>query len=134
MAISLEATHVHKLQQEERFHELLQEVIDIRERKTLPIYTRQLSNNHPFTATIQNSLSVNYYNLGDLHRAKKYSEESLKTRQEVLKDHMDTAKSLFDLAMMYKTMKKFPEAKEHFEKCKAMQKKVLDDNIIDLER
>ena len=129
VAISLEAAH-----QQERAHGLLQEAIDTRERKTLPIYRRELGEHHPFTATILDSLSVNYHALGDLDRAKRHSEEALRIRQEVLEDHMDTAKSLFDLAMVYKAMKEFLEAKKHLEKCEAMQMKLLDDNDTDLER
>ena len=129
VAISLEAAH-----QQEGAHELLQQAINIRETQTLPIYRRELGEHHPFTATILDSLSVNYHALGDLDRAKKYSLEALQIRQEALKDHMDTAKSLFDLAMVYKAMKEFLEAKMHLEKCEAIQRKVLDDNIDDLKR
>ena len=129
VAISLEAA-----QQQEGAHELQQQAINIRERQTLPIYRRELGEHHPFTATILDSLSENYHALGDLKSAKRYAREGLQIRQEVLKDHMDTAKSLFDVAMVYKAMEEFPEAKNHLEKCEAMQRKVLDDNIIDLER
>ena len=129
MAISLEAAH-----QQDGARELLQEAIDIRESETLSIYRRELGEHHPFTATILDSLSVNYHALGDLDRAKRYSEEALQIRLEVLKDHMDTAKSLFDLAMVYKALEKSLEAKKHLEKCEAMQRKLLDDNAPDLER
>ena len=131
VAISLEAAHAHN---QKGSHELLQEAIDIRERQTLPIYRRELGEHHPFTATILDSLSVNYHALGDLDRAKWYSKEALRIRQELLEDHMDTAKSLFDLAMVYKAMKEFLEAKKHLETCEAMQRKLLDDNAPDLER
>ena len=128
MAISLEAK-----QQQEGAHALLQEAIEKREKETLPIYRRELGG-HPFTATILDSLSVNYHDLGDLVSAKKYAEEALQIRQKVLKDHTDTAKSLFDLAMVYKSMKEFMEAMKHLKKCEAMQKKLLEDYNDDLER
>ena len=127
MAISLEA------KQQEGAHALLQEAIEKREKETLPIYRRELGG-HPFTATILDSLSVNYHDLGDLVSAKKYAEEALQIRQKVLKDHTDTAKSLFDLAMVYKSMKEFTEAMKHLKKCEAMQKKLLEDYNDDLER
>ena len=129
MAISLEAAH-----QQEGAHELLHKAIEIREKRTLPIYRRELGDHHPFTATILDSLSSNYHALGDFHNAKRYAEEGLQIRHEVLKDHMDTAKSLYDLAMVYKSMKEFTEAKKYLETCEVMQKKVLDNNPIDLER
>ena len=128
MAISLEAK-----QQQEGAHALLQEAIEKREKETLPIYRRELGG-HPFTATILDSLSVNYHDLGDLVSAKKYAEEALQIRQKVLKDHTETAKSLFDLAMVYKSMKEFTEAMKHLKKCEAMQKKLLEDYNDDLER
>ena len=55
-------------------------------------------------------------------------------RYELLMDHRDTAKSLFDLGMVHKKREEFQEAKDCFEKCKEMQKKVLDDNFRDLKR
>ena len=129
MAISLEAAH-----KQEGAHELLHKSIEIRETQTLSIYRRELGDHHPFTATILDSLSSNYHALGDFHNAKRYAEEGLQIRHEVLKDHMDTAKSLYNLAMVHKALEEFTEAKKCLESCEAMQKKVLDDNLIDLER
>ena len=129
MAISLQAK-----QQQEGAHKLLKEAIDIREKQTLPIYRRELGGHHPFTTTILDSVSVNYHDLGDLVSAKRYAEEALLIRQEVLADHTDTAKSLFDLAMVYKSMKEFTKAKKLLEKCEAMQKKLLENDNSDLEK
>ncbi len=109
------------------------QAIEVREEQTLPIYRGQLAD-HPFTATILNNLSNNYYALDEYDNAKQYSEEALKIRRELLKDHRDTAKSLFDLGMVHKKKQEFEEAKDYLEKSEAMQKKVLDDNISDLER
>ena len=72
--------------------------IKIREEKTLPIYTEKLGE-HPFTVTIYNNLSNNFRALGEFDQAKPYSEHALKIRRKLLNDHMDTAKSLFDLEM-----------------------------------
>lgn len=121
MALSLEGDH--------------RQAVKIREEKTLPIYRGTLGD-HPFTATIINNLSNNYYALGEFGNAKRYSEDALKIRLELLKDHMDTAKSLFDLAMVHKEMVELETAKAYFERCKAMQENVLDEtmNIKDLAR
>ena len=109
------------------------EAIVVRELQTLPIYREQLGN-HPFTATILNNLSNNYYALGEYDIAKRYSEEALTMRLDLLKDHRDTAKSLFDLGMVHKEREEFRQARDCFEKSMEMQKKVLDDNIRDLQR
>ena len=53
---------------------------------------------------------------------------------DLLKDHRDTAKSLFDLGMIHKEREEFRQARDCFEKSMKMQKKVLDDNIKDLQR
>ena len=119
MALSLEGDH--------------QKAIDIRERQTLPIYREQLGD-HPFTATILNNLSNNYYALHQYQKAKQYSDEALKMRLELLKDHRDTAKSLFDLGMVHKEIRDLQRAKEYLEKSQDMQKRVQDDNIKDLQR
>ena len=60
--------------------------------------------------------------------------EALKIRSELLKDHRDTAKSLFDLGMVHKKKQEFAEARNYLEESEAMQKKVLDDNVKDLKR
>ena len=119
VALSLEESH--------------QEAIAVREGQTLPIYVEQLGD-HPFTATILNSLSNNYYALGQYDRAKQYSNEALRMRQELLQDHRDTAKSLFDLGMVHKEKGELQEAKECFERSQTIQERVLDDNIRDLQR
>ena len=129
VAITLEAK-----QQQEGAHELLQQAIDIREKQTLPIYRRELGGHHPFTATILDSVSVNYHDMGDLDSAKRHAEEALQIRQEVLADHMDTAKSLFGLAMVYKSMKEFTKAKKLLEECEAMQEKLLENDNSDLKK
>ena len=119
MALSLEGNH--------------REAIAVRERQTLPIYREQLGD-HPFTATILNNLSNNYYALRQYDSAKQYSDKALKMRLELLKDHRDTAKSLFDLGMVHKERGELHKAKECLERSQTMQERVLDDNITDLQR
>ena len=83
------------------FEGLHKQAIVVREGQTLPIYREQLGD-HPFTATILNNLSNNYYALGKYGKANQYSRKALLMRRELLQDHRDTAKSLFDLGMVHK--------------------------------
>ena len=83
------------------FEGLHKQAIVVREGQTLPIYREQLGD-HPFTATILNNLSNNHYALGRYDEAYKYSIEALRMRENLLQDHRDTAKSLFDLGMVHK--------------------------------
>ena len=110
-----------------------EQAIKVREEQTLPIYRRTLGD-HPFTATILNNLSNNYYALRKYNDAEQYSKEALEIRLKLLKDHRDTAKSLFDLAMVHKMKEEFKPAEEYLERCEAMQKKILDDENNDLTR
>ena len=119
MALTLEENH--------------QEAIAVRERRTLPIY-RELLGDHPFTATILNNLSNNYYALSQFDKATQYSNEALRMREDLLQDHRDAPKSLFDLGMVHKERGELQEAKECFEKSQTIQERVLDDNTRDLLR
>ena len=110
-----------------------EQAIKVREEQTLPIYQETLDK-HPFTATILNSLSNNYYALGNYKAAERYSKKALKIRRELLKDHLDTAESFFDLAMVYIRKGQFVTAKDCLTKCEAMQKKILDEGDDALER
>ena len=110
-----------------------QEAIAVREGRTLPIYREQLGD-HPFTATILNNLSNNHYALGQYDKANRYSYKAYRIRLQLLQDHRDTAKSLFDLGMVHKEKGDLQRAKECFERSQAMQKRVQDDNIKDLKR
>ena len=103
-----------------------EQAIKVREERTLPIYKETLDK-HPFMATILNSLSNNYYALGNYKAAERYSKKALQIRLKLLKDHRDTAKSFFDLAMVHKMKEEFGPAKDCLERCEAMQKKILDE-------
>ena len=107
--------------------------IKIREEKTLPIYEKKLGE-HPFTATIYNNISNNFFALGEFDQAKPYSELALKIRLKLLNDHMDTAKSLFDLGMVHKGKGDFQQAITYLKQSINMQKKVLEDNLEELQR
>lgn len=104
--------------------------IEVR-KQTLEIYMEKLGE-HPFTATILNSLSSNYCALGKYNDAERCSKEALEIRQELLKDHRDTAKSLFDLGKTHKMKEEFERARSYLERCEDMQKKILDENDDDL--
>ena len=54
-------------------------------------------------------------------------------RRKLLNDHMDTAKSLFDLGMVHKEKGDFQQAITHLEQSKNMQEKVLEDNLKNLQ-
>ena len=105
----------------------------MRKDSTLPIYDEKLGQ-HPFTATILNSLSRNYRTLKKFEKAKRNSEKALKIRRDFLGEHMETALSLFDLAMVLKEKEELEKAKTYLEQCEAMQKKVLDKKNMDLHR
>lgn len=63
------------------------------------------------------------------------SEEALKIRRELLKDHYDTAKSLFDLGMVHKNREEFKDAKAYLRECESMQRFLDDPTMIsELER
>ncbi|XP_067056373.1 uncharacterized protein [Acropora muricata] len=103
-----------------------QEAVDIRKNKVMEIYRERLDH-HPFTATILNHLSNDHRDLKQFEAAEQYAKEALDIRRELLADHRDTIKSLFDLGMALKANKKFTEAKDLLEQCKAMQEKVVND-------
>ena len=103
-----------------------EQAIKVREERTLPIY-KETMDKHPFMATILNSLSNNYYALGNYKAAERYSKKALQILLKLLKDHRDTAKSFFDLAMVHKMKEEFGPAKDCLERCEAMQKKILDE-------
>ena len=119
MALSLEEDHG--------------QAIKIRQEKTLPIYNEKLGE-HLFTATMYNNRSNNFFALGEFDQAKPYSEIALKIRRKLLNEHMDTAKSLFYLGLVYKERRDFQQAITYLEQSKNMQEKVLEDNLKDLQR
>ncbi|KAK2548063.1 Nephrocystin-3 [Acropora cervicornis] len=95
----------------------------------MPIYRERLVD-HPFTATILNNLSNNHRDLGEFDHAENYARQALDIRLELLADHRDTIKSLFDLGMALKANGKFREAKGFLELCKTMQEKVVNDKTL----
>ena len=133
VVLSLEAAHLQKQDQQERANAIFRKAVEVRTLETLPRYRGKLGD-HPFTATILNYLSKNYRALEEFEDAKKCSEEALKIRRDFLREHMETALSLFEVAMVLKETNKLQVAKTYFEECLAMQKKVLDEKHKDLER
>ena len=106
--------------------------MNIRENQVMPIYRERLGD-HPFTATILNTLSNNHRDLGKFDHAEDYAKQALDIRQELLADHRDTTKSLFDLGMLkkLKANRMFREAKHFLEQCKTMQEKVVNDDAFE---
>ena len=82
------------------FDERHEEAIETRQR-ALAIYQRVLGD-HPFTATILNYIGNNYYALREYPQAIAHISQALEIRQIFLGNHLDTAKSLFDLGIVYK--------------------------------
>ncbi|XP_068689651.1 uncharacterized protein [Montipora foliosa] len=103
------------------------QAVKIRRDEVLPIYRERLGD-HPFTATILNNLSNNHRDLREIEAAERYVREALEIRLNLLDVHIDTCKSLFDLAMVLKEKGEFQEAETYLEICKAMQEKVADDD------
>ena len=104
--------------------------MNIRESEVMPIYRERLGD-HPFTATILNNMSNNHRDLGEFEAAEKYAEQALRIRRELLADHRDTIKSLFDLGMALKANRMFKEARDILEQCKTMQEKVVNDETLE---
>ena len=133
VVLSLESAHYQRQLEQERASALLQKAVQCRTHKTLEIYRVELGD-HPFTATILNNLSKNYRSLGMFEDAKKCSEEGLKIRREFLGEHMETALSLYEVALVLKENNELQAAKTNLEQCLAMQEKVLDEKNKDLKR
>ena len=131
--LSLESAHYQRQGRQERANALLQNAVEYRKRKTLQIYRVKLGD-HPFTATILNNLSKNYRALGKFQDAQRCSQEGLKIRSEFLGEHMETALSLYEVALVLKEKNELQAAKTNLEQCLAMQEKVLDEKNKDLEK
>ena len=86
------------------------EAVNIRKNQVMPIYGERLGD-HPFTATILNNLSNNHRDLGEFDHAEDYAKQALDIRRELLADHRDTVKSLFDLGMALKANGKAQRSK-----------------------
>ena len=106
------------------------EAVNIRRNQVMPIYRERLGD-HPFTATILNNLSNNHRDLREFELAEEYAEQALRIRRELLADHSDTTKSLFDLGVALKANTKLREAKDLLEQCKTMQEKVVNDSTFE---
>ena len=102
------------------------EAVNIRKNQVMPIYRERLGD-HPFTATILNHLSNDHRDLREFEAAEEYAKQALDIRLELLADHRDTIKSLFDLGVALKANGKFKEARDFLELCKNMQEKVVND-------
>ena len=112
------------------FENHYQEAVNIRRNQVMPIYRERLGE-HPFTATILNNLSNNHRDLGEFGAAEECAKQALDIRRELLADHRDTTKSLFDLGVALKANGNFREAKDLLEQCKTMQEKVVNDSTFE---
>ena len=82
----------------------------------------------PPSSTICPIIIATWENLRPLRSTLK---KALDIRRELLADHRDTIKSLFDLGVALKANKKFREAKHLLEECKTMHEKVVDDTTLE---
>ena len=76
-------------------------------------------------------MSNNHRDLGEFKAAEQYAKQALDIRRELLTDHRDTIKSIFDLGMALKANRKFKEARNFLEQCKTMQEKVVNDETLE---
>ena len=106
------------------------EAVNIRETQVMRMYGERLGD-HPFTATILNNMSNNHRDLGEFEATEEYAKQALNIRRELLADHRDTIKSLFDLGMALKANRKFRDARDFLEQYKTMQEKVVNDETLE---
>ena len=66
----------------------------------LPVYEENLGA-HPFTATTLSWIGNSYHALGDYDNAIRYSSRSMLIRRQLLGQHQETAKSLYDLGVAF---------------------------------
>lgn len=67
----------------------------------LPPYRNHLGD-HPYTASVLNSIGNYYEAIGDHENAIKYTEEALSMRITLLGEHQETARSYYDLGVALK--------------------------------
>ena len=82
------------------------EAIQTRLIRVLPVYEENLGD-HPFTATTLNWIGNSYHALGDYDSAIKYISKSVEMRRQLLGNHQETAKSLYDLAVAFSAKQEY---------------------------
>lgn len=115
------------------------EAMQTRLHRTLTVYNEVLGD-HPFTATILNNMGSNYYALEKYSQAIAVIERAFDMRDRLLGAHQDTAKSLFDLGVVYKAQgyldkvqgdlekaqRNLEKARQNIQRAASMQEQVLD--------
>ncbi|CAF1179702.1 unnamed protein product [Adineta steineri] len=101
--------------------------------KSLDIYRKTLSANHP-------SLAISYSNIGNVHnsmgdypKALSFYEKALETQQQSLSpNHPDLAISYINIGNVHNSMDNYPKALSYFEKALTIQQKSLPPDHSDL--
>ena len=82
--------------------------IQTRLMSVLPVYESILGD-HPFVATTLSWIANSYQALGDYDNAIKFTRRALEIREQLLGQHQETARSLYDLGVAF-------SAKEDYER------------------
>jgi tetratricopeptide (TPR) repeat protein len=103
--------------------------------KSLEIYRRLLTDDHPQTASICNSLAVNLTNQGKYAQAQPLFEKALEIRRRLLSDdHPETARSYDNLAANLAAQGKYAQADPPYEKAMEIRHRLLTDDHPDTAR
>ena len=60
---------------------------------------RSILGDHPFVATTLSWIANSYQALGDYENAMKFAKRALEIREQLLGDHQETARSMYDLGV-----------------------------------
>jgi len=80
--------------------------IETRRLFVLPDYESILGD-HPFVATTLSKIANSYHALGDYDNAIKFTRRALEIRKQLLGDHQETARSLYDLGVALSARKEY---------------------------
>ncbi|KAK2563001.1 hypothetical protein P5673_014002 [Acropora cervicornis] len=96
----------------ERGKAMIEDAIRIR---NAPIETRDDHDKEGGENVCHVMQGATYNDMAEFEAAEEYAKQALRIRRELLADHSDTTKSLFDLGVALKANKKFKEAKDLLE-------------------
>ena len=108
--------------------------LQIWQTRTLPVYTEQLGNDHPWTASIIQHIASMYLELARedpaqyAALAETYTRQALELRRKLLGDHQDTARSHIRLSEILRRQGKLEMALKELEEALDIQKDVLGRN------
>ncbi|CAF0971087.1 unnamed protein product [Adineta steineri] len=101
--------------------------------KSLAIYQKTLSTNHPSLAMSYNNIGLVHYNMGNYPKALSSHEKALGIRQQSLPcNHPHLAASYNNIGIVYKKMGNYPKALSYYEKDLEISQQSLPPNHPDL--